>query len=206
MGVPDRIKLFRAQASRSVGGNGRRTSHNAPDPVILDIYDRVGICVMDENRAIANDTEHVQEMKDLVIRDRNHPSVIIWSFCNEAGCEGSAHEDGGPRFQAATKELDLSTRPTLANMFTYNDLLSKTIDVQGFSHKNRELFDAAHAAMPDKPLFASECCSCNTMRGQDVGGKGKQASFNGNCQQGQTNASNGVDWVAGTMVWTLFDY
>ena len=48
MAVPDRIKLFRAQASRSVGGNGRRTSHNAPDPVMLDIYDRVGIAVMDE--------------------------------------------------------------------------------------------------------------------------------------------------------------
>lgn len=84
MGVPDRIKLFRAQASRSVGGNGRRTSHNAPDPVMLDIYDRLGITVMDENRAIANDTEHEQEMRDLVARDRNHPSVIIWSFCNGA--------------------------------------------------------------------------------------------------------------------------
>lgn len=52
MAVPDRVKLFRAQASRSVGGNGRRTSHNAPDPVMLDIYDRVGIAVMDEVRCL----------------------------------------------------------------------------------------------------------------------------------------------------------
>lgn len=86
MGVPDRIKLFRAQASRSVGGNGRRTSHNAPDPVMLQIYDRLGITVMDENRAIANDTEHEREMRDLVKRDRNSPSVVI---CAENACLGA---------------------------------------------------------------------------------------------------------------------
>ena len=61
--VPDRIKLFRAQASRSVGGNGRRTSHNPPDPIMLDIYDRLGVMVMDENRVLYNDTEHEREMR-----------------------------------------------------------------------------------------------------------------------------------------------
>ena len=40
MAVPERINLFRAQASRAVGGNGRRTSHNPPDASMLDIYDR----------------------------------------------------------------------------------------------------------------------------------------------------------------------
>ena len=48
MAVTDRLHLFRAQASRSVGGNGR--SHNPAAPVMLDIYDRIGITVMDENR------------------------------------------------------------------------------------------------------------------------------------------------------------
>ena len=91
MAVPDRIKLFRAQASRSVGGNGRRTSHNAPDPVMLDIYDRIGITVMDENREFANNSEYVSNMGSMVKRDRNHPSIIIWSFCNEAGCEGKSN-------------------------------------------------------------------------------------------------------------------
>jgi hypothetical protein len=57
MAVPDRVNLFRAQASRAVGGNGRRTSHNPPDPTILDIYDRIGIVVMDENRLFGNNTK-----------------------------------------------------------------------------------------------------------------------------------------------------
>ena len=56
MAVPERVNLFRAQASRAIGGNGRRTSHNPPDSSMLQIYDRVGIVVMDENRLFANET------------------------------------------------------------------------------------------------------------------------------------------------------
>ena len=77
---------------------------------------------MDENRLFANTTKYVSNMGALVKRDRNHPSVVIWSFCNENGCEGT-REKGGPRFQEITKEFD-GTRPTLGNMFTFNDLLS----------------------------------------------------------------------------------
>ena len=102
MAVPARVSLFRAQALRAVGGNGRRTSHNPPDAAVLDIYDRVGVVVMDENRLFANETRYVDNMGVLVKRDRNHPSVVIWSFCNEAGCEG-AHERGGPRFQEISR-------------------------------------------------------------------------------------------------------
>ena len=83
MAVPDRVALFRAQASRSVGGNGRRSSHNPAHPIILDIYDRVGMVVMDENRLYKNDSSDINAMAEMVQRDRNHPSVTIWSFCNE---------------------------------------------------------------------------------------------------------------------------
>jgi len=79
------------QASRAVGGNGRRTSHNPPDPAMLDIYDRIGVTVMDENRLFDNKSQYYDNMGALVKRDRNHPSVVIWSFCNEVGCEGKPH-------------------------------------------------------------------------------------------------------------------
>ena len=71
MAVPDRVNLFRAQASRAIGGNGRRTSHNPPGTSLLQIYDRVGIVVMDENRLFANVTKYVANMGALVKRDRN---------------------------------------------------------------------------------------------------------------------------------------
>ena len=204
MAVPDRVNLFRAQASRSVGGNGRRTSHNPPNPSMLDIYDRVGVVVMDENRQFSNTTAYVENMGQMVRRDRQHASVIIWSFCNEAGCEGTA-EQGGPRFKAITEKFAPGTT-TLANMFTYNDLLSHSIDVQGFSHRDFGTFVAARKAMPSKPLFASECCSCISQRGEDFTRNNTNVNFNAGCVAGQTNTSNGVPWIVGTMVWTLMDY
>ena len=92
MAVPERINLFRAQASRAVGGNGRRTSHNPPDESMLEIYDRVGVVVMDENRLFANETKFVTNMGALVKRDRNHPSVVIWSFWYNTICFLSGHQ------------------------------------------------------------------------------------------------------------------
>jgi hypothetical protein len=100
-------------------------------------------------------------------------------------------------------------------MFTFNDLLSNTIDVQGFSHQSRDKLEACHAALPHKPIFMSECCSCNTMRDEDEGRETLhdnphypdiQKSFNARCAESNTatNASDGVDFAVGTMVWTLF--
>jgi hypothetical protein len=77
MAVPDRVNLFRAQAMRSVGGNVWRMSHNPPIPMLLDILDRVGITVLDENREFGNNTEFIYNMGELVKRDRNHPSSLF---------------------------------------------------------------------------------------------------------------------------------
>ena len=109
------------------------------------------------------------------------------------------------------------SRPTLANMFSFGDLLSNTIDVQGFSHQSRTKLEQCHAKLPLKPIFMSECCSCNTMRDEDEGCETvldnphnlcTQVAFNARCAESNaaTNASDGVEWAVGTMVWTLFDY
>ena len=122
---------------------------------------------------------------------------------------------GGPRFKEISTHFD-GTRPVLANMFTFNDLLSNTIDVQGFSHQSRDKLNSCHKAMPTKPIFMSECCSCNTMRDEDEGTETKydnphktgiQKSFNARCTESNsaTNASDGVDYAVGTMVCLLFE-
>lgn len=231
MAVPDRIKLFRAQMSRAVGGNSRRTSHNPPDPVMLDIYDRLGMLVMDETRQFNSRPNSVANMATMVRRDRNHPSVAMWSFCNEVFCEppstdlnASEPQAGALPFHTVTMAAD-PTRPTAANTpgwhghwppFIADDRLTNTIEIQGFSHAgggpsgSPALFHKMH---PNKPVFGSECCSCNTFRDEDVGctsSNGQQIciqkSFAADCSQTQTNVYNLPKWAVGTMVWTLFDY
>ena len=51
-------------------------------------YDSLGVVVMDENRDFGDDPTLVKNMADMVRRDRNHPSIAMWSFCNEGGCNG----------------------------------------------------------------------------------------------------------------------
>lgn len=68
---------------RGVGGNSWRMSHNPPSPRLLELADRLGITVLDENRVFSDTVQALSDMRDLVTRDRNHPSVIYWSFCNE---------------------------------------------------------------------------------------------------------------------------
>ena len=90
----------------------------------------------------------------------------------------------------------------------------------GFSHAPLSTVAAFHEQHPTRPMFMSECCSCNSQRGENEcrgkgcdGGGNQQAhdataiesSFNANCVAGQVNVSNGVPWMSGTMVWTLMD-
>ncbi|EDQ85641.1 uncharacterized protein MONBRDRAFT_34168 [Monosiga brevicollis MX1] len=204
--VLDRINLFRAQAVRGLGGNSWRMSHNPPAPALLDILDRLGVMVMDENRLFSNSSIYVANMGDLVRRDRNHASVIIWSFCNEVGCEGDL-ETGGPGFRNITYYYD-GSRAVLANMFTFGDLLSNLLDVQGFSHQDYGKFDQLHTQFPNRPSYASECCSCTTMRGELVENDtiATLSNFNAPCVSSQTNWTEAPDWIVGQMVWTALDY
>lgn len=90
--VPDRVNLFRAQALRSVGGNAWRMAHNPPVQARLDVTDALGVVVMDENRDYGGHkqqggttketvAQELQDIRDMVVRDRNRASVFLWSLC-----------------------------------------------------------------------------------------------------------------------------
>ena len=211
--VPDRVNLFRAQMVKAVGGNAWRMSHNPPTPRLLDVLDRLGIVVWDENRNFGNRSDWVLNQRDMVRRDRNHPSVMVWSFCNEGGCvpaHGEALTEIGTMFKEASKSQD-SYRPVSANIIPHidpNNSLSDAIDVTGFSHQGGQAFDTFHKMYPNRPTIASECCSCTTQRGEDVGNKSTPSigNFNADCDSSQTGVQYQRNFTSGTLVWTLFDY
>ena len=114
--IPDGVNEFRVEQLKKMGSNAIRTSHNAPTPEMLDACDRLGMLVMDENRAYGIDPQQLDGLKRLMLRDRNHPCVIIWSIGNEEwSIEGA---DKGTRItqtmQTFAQRLDPTRRFTVA--------------------------------------------------------------------------------------------
>ena len=175
--VPDRVNLFRAQMLRAVGGNAWRMAHNPPVPARLDIMDRLGMVAMDENRDYGgyhqqggttreSAADEEVDMGDLVQRDRSHPSIVLWSFCNEVGCNNESSAAG---FRTAAYKFD-GTRAVTQNHLGAgaHPLSMLSLDVQGMSHKKGDVMDTFHANNPAVPVVSSECCSCLSQRGVDA--------------------------------------
>ncbi|MBN1457666.1 MAG: beta galactosidase jelly roll domain-containing protein, partial [Sedimentisphaerales bacterium] len=81
--IPDALQEFRIARLKEMGSNAYRCSHNPPTPELLDACDRLGMLVIDEHRLMGTTPEILGQLKRLILRDRNHPSVILWSLGNE---------------------------------------------------------------------------------------------------------------------------
>ncbi|MBO7660195.1 MAG: beta galactosidase jelly roll domain-containing protein, partial [Bacteroidaceae bacterium] len=81
--IPDALQAWRIRQLKAIGCNAYRASHNPATPALLDVCDREGILVIDENRLTGINTEHLRLLETMIKRDRNHPSVILWSDGNE---------------------------------------------------------------------------------------------------------------------------
>lgn len=68
---------------KTIGSNAIRTSHNPMSPVFLDLCDRLGMLVIEENRLMGINREHIGLLEHMIKRDRNHPCIILWSIGNE---------------------------------------------------------------------------------------------------------------------------
>ncbi len=214
--VPDSLWDFRIRRLKEMGSNAYRCAHNAPAAEFLDAADRLGLLVMDENRNFGSSPEHLRQLNWMVRRDRNHPSVILWSVFNEEPSQGS--EMGYQlvrRMSAAVKQLDTSRPVTAAQ--SNSDLnpvnASQAADVAGFNYVYRD-FDQYHKINPNKPMFSSEDTSTVMTRDQYVTNRAEMLLDSYDDQVlpwglSHRNAWKQVDerpFIAGTMVWTGFDY
>jgi beta-galactosidase len=208
--VPDRINLFRVQKLKSMGVNGWRMSHNPPNVELLDFTDEQGIYVMDENRNFANDSQYYSDAELMVLRDRNHPSIIMWSVCNEAGCmeDDPAGAKVGAAFKSIIKAAD-PFRPVVAAMNgDWGIGLSYVLDAQGINYNYQE-YPIYHAVHPYQPMFGSETASCTGARSIYVTNNTAAllSIYNADgCAHEWVTASETTPFIAGGFAWTGFDY
>jgi beta-galactosidase len=214
--MPKSILEFRLRKLKEMGVNAYRCAHNAPSVDLLDLCDEMGIMVMDENRNFNSSPEYVGQLRWLVRRDRNRPSVILWSVFNEEPMQGT--EIGYEmvrRMSAEVKALD-TTRPVTAAMngglFAPSNV-SQAVDVVGFNYQIKS-YDKFHEANPTLPLTSSEDVSGVIIRGEYKTDKAKNLldSYDTNFPSWGTSHRNGWKviaerpYLAGGFVWTGFDY
>ena len=164
--VPKNVNRYKIDLLKQMGANGYRTSHYEQTADILDALDEKGFIVIDETRWFETTNESFEYLKDLVMRDRNRPSVFFWSTGNE---ERTHITDEGKRVHREMAEyirkLD-NTRlittcedktPTESKVFGDCDIIA--------INYNLESYDTVHKAYPNKAIMASECCATGTSRG-----------------------------------------
>ncbi|WP_353138947.1 glycoside hydrolase family 2 TIM barrel-domain containing protein [Pseudopedobacter sp.] len=169
------------QIMKDMGANAIRTAHNPPAPEVLQLCDKMGFLVMDEafdmwkkrknkfDYHLDFEENHKQDLEDLVKRDRNHPSVFMWSIGNEIREQFDA--TGIPltkELSAIVKSID-PTRPVIAalteTMPEKNFIFqSKALDVLGFNYKYFD-YDSLPKRFKGYPLLASETVSALATRG-----------------------------------------
>ncbi len=222
IGMPDSILYYRMKRLQEFGCNAIRCSHNPMTPSMYDACDELGLVVMDENRhpgsTIAvkswvgqkyNNTWHVESM---VLRDRNHPSVIMWSMWNEEFAIQTT-VFGREMMAALMKAVHKHdrTRPVTC---AFNHGLGQHGWLQGASaaedilgvNYNYQDFDWLHKAYPDKMIFGSEIGSDTECRGIYHTNKVTAHLTSYMSPGGSWHPLGTRKFVAGGFYWTGFDY
>jgi beta-galactosidase len=165
--LPDYIQYYRIHLLKNMGVNAYRTSHNPPAPALLDACDSLGILVLDENRLLNSSKEYMSQFERMILRDRNHPSVFLWSIGNEefAIQTTSYGKKIAEAFIAKQKELDPTRTCTYAadvpNVFKG---VNEVIPVRGFNYRQYAVADY-HKDHPDQPIIGTEMGSTVSTRG-----------------------------------------
>jgi beta-galactosidase len=214
--LPDYLQYYRIALLKQMGSNAYRTSHHAPTPELLDACDSLGMLVLDEQRLLNSSPEYIDQFERLLKRDRNHPSVFLWSIGNE---EGYAQTNSFGKRIAQTllaKQVQLDPTRTstyaadLANVYTG---VNEVVPIRGFNYRQFAVADY-HRDHPNQPIIGTEMGSTLTTRGiylkDTIAGYLPDEDITApwwasKAEEWWPLAANNKYWLGG-FVWTGFDY
>jgi beta-galactosidase len=195
----DRSEERRIEILKATGFNAIRTAHNPPAPALLDACDRLGMLVMDEFVDMWDTGKNPQDysvyfaqwwqrdLTSMVLRDRNHPSVVIWSLGNEI--TDNTHGQRGTELADLVRSLDVTRPITLGGGSTFgaDDPSWQYVDVGDVHYNaNGKTYGPIHAAHPGQAMTQSESFPATIYQ---------DAAF--------VNANT---WAVGNWVWAAWDY
>ena len=230
------------QLLKSAGCNAIRTSHNPPAPELLELCDKMGFIVMDEafdvwevskvkyDYALYFKAWHKRDLEDQLLRDRNHPSIFIWSIGNEIQQrQDTSMLRIAPDLARIVRSLD-KTRPIVAandHPDTTNQIIkSGALDLIGYNY-NQFDYPTFHERYPGKKFIATETTSSLESRGYYTMPSDSlyvwPGSFKGNADTAVSGYDNirpmwastheitwkaikKADYLSGMFIWTGFDY
>lgn len=214
--LPDYIQYYRIKLLKEMGCNAYRASHNAPTPELLEACDSLGMLVIDEQRLLNSSPEYINQFTRLLKRDRNHPSVFLWSIGNEEqNIQGNEYgKKIAQTLLAFQKDIDPTRTSTYAADMG-NDFkgVNEVIPIRGFNYREYAVSDY-HKDHPNQPLLGTEMGSTVTTRGiyekDEIRGyvPDQDITYPWWASKAETwwkIAAENNYWLGG-FVWTGFDY
>jgi beta-galactosidase len=222
---------------KDMGCNAIRTSHNMPAPELVDLCDEMGFMMMDESfdewksPKVKNgygklfDEWAERDMVNMLHRDRNHPSVVMWSIGNEVPDQSTKGGNKIAKFLLDICHREDPTRLVTAGMdridAAINNNFASVLDVPGFNYKPAR-YEEANSKLPQGFILGSETASTVSSRGvyKFPAEQVKQKMYDDNqsssydveaCSWSQIPdeefaMQDDLNFVAGEFVWTGFDY
>ena len=227
--LPDRANAKTVEVLKAMGANTIRSSHNPAAPSLMEACDRLGMLLWAETRNLYVDKGAVEDLQDLIRRDRNHPCIIVWGLANTAGSPDGRLTTNLQQLNEVAHRLD-PNRPTAVglegNAGANDNGFALVTDVVGYNGGGMGIDDRDHRLYPRRCMLQSEYSSGTGARGiyektppttaefeQSGDGRimklgGQYASAFDLCLSHEKEWRHIAErpWLAGGLMWSIIEY
>ena len=215
--IPDALLAYRIRRLKQLGCNAYRSSHNPMSPAMLDVCDSLGMLVIDETRLAGINANETSALRRMIERDRNHPSVILWSAGNEEW--GIEWDKKGERIAATMRDYCHLYDPSRPMTFATSGgpTVEVPVDVAGYNYIMQNPIGEHRRNYPDRRCYGSEeTTGCGTRGVYFPDAEGRWMPALNRVMDQRDSTFNQIErgwrfyaerpWAAGCFFWTGFDY